>query len=130
MKIKTYLHLKKIVKEELNKKALKENSSFEKNIQDLEEAEILLQQVVELIAYGVRGTNQEKHARAYIIPHLEAYLSSNSPEISISEYIEYLKGGDLEEANVTGTGASFNPGQGGQYATPKAFKKKINKKTT
>lgn len=31
---------------------------------------------------------------------------------------------ELQEANVTGTGASFTPGTGAQYATPKAFAKK------
>jgi len=29
----------------------------------------------------------------------------------------------LDEISVTGTGASFTPGQGEQYATPYAFKK-------
>jgi hypothetical protein len=29
----------------------------------------------------------------------------------------------LEEVSMTGTGASFTPGQGEQYATPYAFKK-------
>ncbi len=31
-----------------------------------------------------------------------------------------------KEMSTTGTGASFAPGTGGQYATPKAFKKKRN----
>lgn len=30
---------------------------------------------------------------------------------------------ELQEGNVTGTGASFSPGDGGQYATPRAFGK-------
>ena len=109
------------------KRTYEDVSPFEKNIQDLEEAELLLQQVIELITWGVKGTNQEAHANAYIIPHLESWLNPNSPETSISEYIEYLKAGDLEEANVTGTGATMNTGQGGQYGTPKAFKRKNTK---
>ena len=31
---------------------------------------------------------------------------------------------DMDEANTTGTGASFNAGTGAGYMTPKAFKKK------
>ena len=38
-----------------------------------------------------------------------------------------LKQRNMDEANVTGTGASFNAGSGEGYMTPKAFKKK-NKK--
>ena len=36
----------------------------------------------------------------------------------------YMFSGDLDEMNVTGTGASFNAGTGAAYATPNAFKKK------
>ena len=32
-----------------------------------------------------------------------------------------------KEMSTTGTGASFTPGTGAQYATPKAFKKKRKK---
>lgn len=35
----------------------------------------------------------------------------------------------VKEMSTTGTGAGFSPGQGGQYATPKAFKKH-KKRTT
>ena len=36
----------------------------------------------------------------------------------------YMFSEDLDEMNVTGTGASFNAGTGTAYATPNAFKKK------
>jgi len=35
----------------------------------------------------------------------------------------------VKEISTTGTGAGFTPGEGGQYSTPKAFKKQ-NKRTT
>lgn len=35
-----------------------------------------------------------------------------------------------EAANATGTGATFTPGAGEQYATPKAFKKKVKESNT
>lgn len=40
--------------------------------------------------------------------------------MKLSEFKALLKE-VLKEANVTGTGASFSPGQGEQYATPAAF---------
>ncbi len=36
----------------------------------------------------------------------------------------FVKEDDIDEANMTGTGASFNAGSGEGYATPYAFKKK------
>jgi len=39
-----------------------------------------------------------------------------------------LKQRNMDEANVTGTGASFNAGSGEGYMTPNAFKKKRKKK--
>ena len=37
------------------------------------------------------------------------------------EQIELLVRKKLKEISATGTGASFTPGEGGQYATPYAF---------
>jgi hypothetical protein len=34
---------------------------------------------------------------------------------------------ELDEANVTGGSATFTPGDGAQYATPKAFSKNNNR---
>ena len=36
----------------------------------------------------------------------------------------FVKEDDVDEANMTGTGTSFNAGSGEGYATPYAFKKK------
>ena len=48
------------------------------------------------------------------------------------EQIELLVRNKLKEISATGTGASFTPGEGGQYATPYAFtgKKKAPKSNT
>ena len=40
----------------------------------------------------------------------------------------FVKEDDIDEANMTGTGASFNAGSGEGYATPYAFKKKRKKR--
>ena len=49
-----------------------------------------------------------------------------SKEVSTVEILEYFRTriDQLKEMNTTGTGASMKGGQGGQYATPKAFKDK------
>lgn len=46
--------------------------------------------------------------------------------ISTVEVLEYFRARieQLEELNTTGTGASMTPGQGEQFTSPKAFKKK------
>ena len=41
--------------------------------------------------------------------------------------LAFIKEDELDEANVTGTGASFQAGNSAAYATPKAFKKKRKK---
>lgn len=48
--------------------------------------------------------------------------------MKLGDFVNVIKEAvkELNEANVTGTGASFNAGQGEQYATPFAFGK--NKK--
>ena len=38
--------------------------------------------------------------------------------------LQHLRDVDINEASMTGTGASFQAGAGEAYATPKAFKKK------
>jgi len=49
---------------------------------------------------------------------------SKKNNISLSEILK-----SIDEESATGTGASFSPGQGEQYATPKTFdRKKINRK--
>ncbi len=46
-----------------------------------------------------------------------------------SELIELVRQ-ELKEANVTGTGSTFTPGSGAQYATPFAFGKDKRAKKT
>lgn len=42
----------------------------------------------------------------------------------LAQLIKELLYEELNEISATGTGASFSPGTGAQYATPKAFSKK------
>jgi hypothetical protein len=51
-------------------------------------------------------------------------------KISKDQLFELIKKVTEEAANATGTGATFTPGAGEQYATPKAFKKKVKESNT
>ena len=54
---------------------------------------------------------------------LRTYLRNNHPD-------EYVKIKGIDEISTTGTGASFTPGTGAQYATPFAFNKDKKAKGT
>ena len=57
----------------------------------------------------------------------ELFLDNgDSVEVDVIELYDNLKENnpDLEEASMTGTGASFTAGSGAGYMTPNAFKKK------
>ena len=51
-------------------------------------------------------------------------------KISKDQLFELIKKVTEEAANATGTGATFTPGAGEQYATLKAFKKKVKESNT
>jgi len=55
--------------------------------------------------------------------HMRKNYSDEYAKVN-EEQIELLVRNKLKEISATGTGANFNPGEGGQYATPYAFKKK------
>jgi len=50
-----------------------------------------------------------------------------SEQDAIFAIMAALKQRNMDEANMTGTGASFNAGSGEGYMTPNAFKKKKKK---
>jgi len=52
-------------------------------------------------------------------------LMTQNPHNEDSEELFHKE--DLDETNMTGTGASFNAGSGEGYMTPNAFKKKKKK---
>ena len=71
---------------------------------------------------GVIEVEYGKHNIKAFLDELEDYFSIYSDdERSLEE-------DELDEANVTGTAASFNAGPGAQYATPKAFGNSKKKK--
>lgn len=58
----------------------------------LEEAKQHIEEGIELIRDAVRGTREESHANAYIIPHLMTWIGEGNPhDTSIPDYIDALE---------------------------------------
>ena len=58
---------------------------------------------------------------------MEELHKNGKVKLKDGSILSFIKKDDVEEANVTGTGASFQAGSGAGYATPYAFKKKRKK---
>jgi len=58
---------------------------------------------------------------------MEELHKNGKVKLKDGSILAFIKEDELDEANVTGTGASFNAGTGAGYATPYAFKKKRKK---
>jgi Zn-dependent oligopeptidase len=66
----------------------------------LEEARDMLGQVVEIISYALKGTTHQRHAEAYILPHLNNWIDDSGYNIGIQQYIDALIGGDDDEESL------------------------------
>ena len=58
---------------------------------------------------------------------MEELHKNGKVKLKDGSILSFIKKDDVDEANVTGTGASFQAGSGAGYATPYAFKKKRKK---
>ena len=87
----------------------------------------------ELDGDGVIDDISEKLAKLFneFRTHMRKHYSDEYSKIS-EQQVELLVRNKLKEISATGTGASFTPGEGAQYATPYAFtgKKKAPKSNT
>ena len=95
--------------------------SFANMVKDIEAEAIDMQKLSDenpddLVIYKIAEELKE------ISNKFRTHVRKNYPD----EY-KKIKEEELEEANVTGTGASFNAGNSMAYATPFAFKKKRKK---
>lgn len=70
--------------------------------------------------YFIKGSGPDKEVYAFSYPNDEFNDKNNESIFSVMEPDD-----DLEEMSMTGTGGGMNAGSGAQYATPKAFKKKV-----
>lgn len=67
-----------------------------------------------------------KEFRQQLQYQVELFLKEGFTLDQIAEFLG-RKINSVLEISTTGTGATFSPGQGVQYATPKAFKKNLKK---
>jgi hypothetical protein len=94
--------------EEANKYALDSENPLEEGDSDdlrsrlaaLEEAKDMLGQVVEIISYALKGTTHQRHAEAYILPHLNDWIDDSGYNMGIQQYIDALIGGDDDEESL------------------------------
>ena len=57
----------------------------------LEMADWNLREVIKTIADALQGTEHERHANAYIIPHLTNWLDGGRHDMGIAQYQEALQ---------------------------------------
>jgi len=74
------------------KQLIKEEISVRSRIDQLEQAQDLIYQAIELIAMAVQDTGTERQAQAYTIAHLDNWASGGNPyDLSIPAIIAYLE---------------------------------------
>ena len=66
------------------------NLTAEERIEMLEDAKDKLWTAIELIQEALYETEHQRHAEAYIIPHLKGWIEDTKYDIGIDGYIEYL----------------------------------------
>jgi len=76
----------------------------------------------------IRVIKQLKRGASTEVNMIKAFEKALGRELTDDEIRGFeLKEDDIDEASMTGTGASFNAGSGEGYMTPNAFKKKKKK---
>ena len=67
----------------------------EERIELLMEAQIKLNEAIDLIEQGLMGTSHERYANSYIVAHLKNWVDASGYDIGIQQYIDKI---DEEEA--------------------------------
>ena len=62
----------------------------ENKIDSLFQAQCLIAEATQLIQHALDGTEQEFHADAYIVSHLNNWIDSNGYDMGIQQYIDEL----------------------------------------
>ena len=66
----------------------------------LNEAGDLIAQAIGNIEEALKGTSEEAHARAYIIPHLSTWIGNgNRYDVDVYKYIEHLERSEDERGD-------------------------------
>ena len=73
----------------------------EERIELLMEAQIKLNEAIDLIEQGLMGTSHERYANSYIVAHLKNWVDASGYDMGIQQYIDKIdeeeEEGDYEE---------------------------------
>ena len=71
--------------------------TLEERLEQLTEAQDLLQEAADLIRHALKGTNHEAHAESYILGHLENWIDARGYDTGIEQYKKMLEEDETEE---------------------------------
>ena len=73
----------------------------EERIELLMEAQIKLNEAIDLIEQGLMGTSHERYANSYIVAHLKNWVDASGYDMGIQQYIDKIdeeeEDGDYDE---------------------------------
>lgn len=70
---------------------------IEDRIEMLEQADYNLRRAIAQISDALQGTEHERHANAYIIPHLTNWLDGGRHDMGIAQYQDALQNQNNED---------------------------------
>jgi hypothetical protein len=74
-----------------------EHADLEERKELLMEAQVKLNEAIDLIEQGLKGTSHERYANAYIISHLRNWVDATGYDMGIQQYIDKLEEEEGEE---------------------------------
>ena len=63
----------------------------EERIELLMEAQIKLNEAIDLIEQGLMGTSHERYANSYIVAHLKNWVDASGYDMGIQQYIDKIE---------------------------------------
>jgi hypothetical protein len=74
-----------------------EHADLEERKELLMEAQVKLNEAIDLIEQGLKGTSHERYANSYIISHLRNWVDATGYDMGIQQYIDKLEEEEGEE---------------------------------
>jgi len=74
-----------------------EHADKEERMELLMEAQAKLNEAIDLIEQGLKGTSHERYANSYIISHLRNWVDASGYDMGIQQYIDKIEDEEDEE---------------------------------
>jgi hypothetical protein len=74
-----------------------EHADKEERMELLMEAQVKLNEAIDLIEQGLKGTSHERYANSYIISHLRNWVDASGYDMGIQQYIDKIEQEGEEE---------------------------------